>query len=182
MLHRDDENVPVGPIVSVLNEHLKAGHIQAFGGSNWSYQRLKAANDYAQAFGQAPQVFLANMGPVAQHKARADFTTGFLAVGGFECQYPAGFDTVEDAAEAALASGALAAVICSTDADYPAVAPSLVERIRAGNPEMVVLLAGYPKEHVDAFRDAGVDDFIHIRANCYAINRMLQERLDVGSK
>ena len=47
LLHRDDPDVPVGPIVEVLNEHLQAGRINAFGGSNWSHQRLKAANDYA---------------------------------------------------------------------------------------------------------------------------------------
>ncbi|MCA9886896.1 MAG: aldo/keto reductase [Anaerolineae bacterium] len=56
VLHRDDENVPVAPIVTVLNEHLKAGRIHAFGGSNWSYQRLKAANDYAAQTNQTPFV------------------------------------------------------------------------------------------------------------------------------
>ncbi|MAU13682.1 MAG: aldo/keto reductase [Anaerolineaceae bacterium] len=56
VLHRDDENVPVGPIVSVLNEHLNAGRIHAFGGSNWSYQRLNAANDYAAQTNQTPFV------------------------------------------------------------------------------------------------------------------------------
>ena len=47
ILHRDDEAVAVGPIVEVLNEHQRAGKIGAFGGSNWSHERLQAANDYA---------------------------------------------------------------------------------------------------------------------------------------
>jgi aryl-alcohol dehydrogenase-like predicted oxidoreductase len=47
VLHRDDPSVPVGPIVEALNEHVKAGRIGAFGGSNWSHDRIKAANDYA---------------------------------------------------------------------------------------------------------------------------------------
>lgn len=47
LLHRDDEAVPVGPIVERLNEHLAAGHIRAFGGSNWSHKRIEAANEYA---------------------------------------------------------------------------------------------------------------------------------------
>jgi len=54
LLHRDDPDVPVGPIVEVLNEHLQAGHIRAFGGSNWQYERVKAANDYAQQHGLTP--------------------------------------------------------------------------------------------------------------------------------
>lgn len=50
-LHRDDPNVPVGPIVEALNEHIAAGRIKAIGGSNWSYARLQEANDYAAAHG-----------------------------------------------------------------------------------------------------------------------------------
>jgi aryl-alcohol dehydrogenase-like predicted oxidoreductase len=50
-LHRDDETVPVGPIVEALNEHLDAGRIRAFGGSNWSTARIAEANDYAASKG-----------------------------------------------------------------------------------------------------------------------------------
>lgn len=49
LLHRDDLSVPVGPIVEVLNEHYRAGRIHAFGGSNWTHQRLREANEYAAA-------------------------------------------------------------------------------------------------------------------------------------
>ena len=54
LLHRDDPSVPVEPIVDVLNEHLEAGRIRAFGGSNWSHKRLQAANTYAEANGLTP--------------------------------------------------------------------------------------------------------------------------------
>ncbi len=54
LLHRDDPAVPVGPIIEVLNEHLVAGRIHAFGGSNWSHARIKEANDYAAARGLTP--------------------------------------------------------------------------------------------------------------------------------
>ena len=51
MLHRDDPAVPVGPIVKRLNEHHAAGRIRAFGGSNWTHERIQQANDYAAAHG-----------------------------------------------------------------------------------------------------------------------------------
>lgn len=54
VLHRDDPSVPVGPIVEILNAHRRAGLIGAFGGSNWSHTRIKAANEYAAAHGLAP--------------------------------------------------------------------------------------------------------------------------------
>jgi aryl-alcohol dehydrogenase-like predicted oxidoreductase len=54
LLHRDDETQPVEPIVDVLNEHFQAGRIRAFGGSNWSAQRIESANNYAAANGLVP--------------------------------------------------------------------------------------------------------------------------------
>ncbi len=56
LLHRDDPSVPVGPIVEALNEHLRAGRIRAFGGSNWTHERIQAANDYARKHRLAPFV------------------------------------------------------------------------------------------------------------------------------
>jgi methylmalonyl-CoA mutase len=43
----------------------------------------------------------------------------------------------------------------------------------------VILLAGYPADHIDAFQAAGVDDFIHVRANCYQLLASLQKKLGV---
>lgn len=50
-LHRDDPNVPVGPIIEALNEHVAAGRMRAIGVSNWTHQRIQEANDYAAAHG-----------------------------------------------------------------------------------------------------------------------------------
>src|SRR5438874_4289950 len=52
-MHRDDPEIPVGAFVECLNEHLRAGRIRAFGGSNWSPERLQQANDYAREHGLA---------------------------------------------------------------------------------------------------------------------------------
>ncbi|HEX2948017.1 MAG TPA: aldo/keto reductase, partial [Armatimonadota bacterium] len=52
MMHRDNLDVPVGEFIDVLNEHLHAGRIRAFGGSNWSIERVQAANEYARAHGR----------------------------------------------------------------------------------------------------------------------------------
>lgn len=50
-LHRDDPNVQVGEILEILNEHVEAGRIGAFGGSNWTAARLQEANEYAEKNG-----------------------------------------------------------------------------------------------------------------------------------
>jgi aryl-alcohol dehydrogenase-like predicted oxidoreductase len=54
LLHRDDPAVPVGPIIEALNEHQRAGKIRAFGGSNWSQERLAEVNAYAAEHGLTP--------------------------------------------------------------------------------------------------------------------------------
>ncbi len=56
LLHRDDTAVPVGPIVQRLHEHKEAGHILAYGGSNWSHERVVEANAYAAEHGLSPFV------------------------------------------------------------------------------------------------------------------------------
>src|SRR3569833_4429722 len=54
VMHLDDPNVPAGPIVEIMNEHIRAGKIKAYGGSNWSHQRVHEANTYAKERGLAP--------------------------------------------------------------------------------------------------------------------------------
>ncbi len=143
-------------------------------------QLREAAEAYTARTGQRPQVFLATMGPLTQHKARADFATAFLGVGGFETIYPAGFDSPAAAAAAALASGAKAVVICSTDATYPDIVPTLVQALKQAQPDLSILLAGYPAEHVEAFKAAGIADFIHLNANCQALLSNLQKNMGVA--
>ena len=54
ILHKDDEDAPVGPVVEALNEEHAAGRIGAFGGSSWTHQRIAEANAYAEAHGLKP--------------------------------------------------------------------------------------------------------------------------------
>ncbi|WP_374685870.1 methylmalonyl-CoA mutase family protein [Promineifilum sp.] len=130
--------------------------------------------------GKPPRLFLANLGPPRQHKARADFTQGFFEVGGFQVLTNNGFKTPAEAAAAALDSGAPAVVICSTDETYPELAPPLVAAIKAESPETVVLLAGRPAEQLDALRAAGIDEFIYLGADVVAVNNWLLDKIAEG--
>lgn len=130
-------------------------------------QLREASAAYAAKTGSRPKVFLAKMGPVLQHKARADFSAGFFAVAGFEPIGKLSFETPEAAAQAAAASGASLAVLCSTDDTYTTLVPAFGQALKAAKPGMTFVLAGLPadKAVVEQFKAAGVDEFIHIRAN-----------------
>ena len=51
VLHRDDRRHPVGEIIELLNAEIARGRIRYIGASNWSTDRLTAANAYAAAKG-----------------------------------------------------------------------------------------------------------------------------------
>lgn len=144
------------------------------------FERLRGAVEgHAHGTGARVRVFLASMGPPKQHKARADFARGLLEVAGFEVVAPGGFATTDEAVAAAVASGAGAVCLCSTDDTYPALVPALVSGLRSARPGIPVILAGYPPDQVDAHKAAGVDEFIHVRANALEVLTAIAKRLGV---
>ena len=54
LLHRDNPSVPVDEMVETLNILYVKGKIHAFGGSNWTHQRLQEANEYAYKHNMEP--------------------------------------------------------------------------------------------------------------------------------
>lgn len=54
MLHRDNPDVPVSIIVDTMNRLYDEGKIGAFGGSNWSHERIEMANEYAAKHNLVP--------------------------------------------------------------------------------------------------------------------------------
>lgn len=146
----------------------------------WS-ERFEALREKTEKFkaetGDNVKIFLANMGPIPQHKARADFTGGFLQVGAFQVLGNNGFATVDEAAAAAKESGADAVVICSTDATYPEIIPALAPKLHEALPNATVFLAGAaPADLKETYDAAGIDDYIHVKANCYKILQALQQK------
>lgn len=105
----------IAEIYQALPTEGKAITVNAIGAHRLSerFEKLrKLTEGYKAKTGDNVRVFLANMGPIPQHKARADFTRGFLEVGAFEVLANDGFKTVADAVAAAKDSNADAVVIC----------------------------------------------------------------------
>lgn len=134
------------------------------------FEVLRDQTNLLQLEGKAPKIFLFNMGPIPQHKARADFSTGFFEVGGFEVISNTGFNDAQSAVAAGLSSGAHVGVICSTDAVYPEFVPEIAQLVKAQRPDMILVVAGRPpKEQEEEYREAGVDHFIYLGADCYSL-------------
>ncbi|MBE8951234.1 MAG: acyl-CoA mutase large subunit family protein [Quinella sp. 3Q1] len=172
-----------GATIAELRKALGTGEVEeikAITAHRWS-ERFEALREKTENFkaktGDNVKIFLANMGPIPQHKARADFTTGFLQVGAFQVLGNNGFKTVDDAAQAAKDSGADAVVICSTDATYPEIVPALAPKLHEALPNATVFLAGAaPADKLEEYNAAGIDEYIHVKANCYKVIQALQQK------
>jgi methylmalonyl-CoA mutase len=141
------------------------------------FEQLRQACDTWQAVhGQRPRAFLANLGPLAHHSARATWSKNFLEAGGFEVIGNAGFATAEAAAGAFAESGASVAVICSSDKLYPEFVPQAAAGLRAAGARTIVL-AGHPGDNEQSWRAAGVDRFIFLKCDVLqTLRELLREQ------
>lgn len=119
------------------------------------FEKIRRANEAASP---RPSVFLATLGPIARHAARAGFVRNLLAAGGLGL-----IDGPVDAepsaiAEAFTSSGAKLTVICGADGDYAETGAAVAEALKGAGAS--VWLAGRPKEGREALEAAGVARFV----------------------
>ncbi len=124
--------------------------------------------DRAEAVQPRPAVYLATIGPVARHTARASFAANLFGAGGLAT--PSG-DGVAGFADA----GTTVACICGTDRDYADSAAGLAAELRAAG-ATAVWLAGRPELGVD-----GVDGYVYAGCDALAALRSVHDQLGVRS-
>ena len=139
-------------------------------------EKLRAKVEVAKV---KPTVFLANYGPLAQFKPRADFAKGFFEVGAYDVLNNLGYTKVEVMVKAALESKSKIICICSTDDAYTEFVPEFATKIKEQIKDATIIVAGYPKEKIATYKEAGVDEFIHVKANCYTILNSLLAKVGV---
>lgn len=120
----------------------------------------------------AGKVFLATMGPVAAHTARATFVTNLFAAGGIDVVNAGRHDDVAAVLGSYTGPGGGQPVVCLTgsDKDYAAWGAELVARLRAAGARWVIL-AGKPVEGVET------DDTAAMGLDALAFVRRTRERL-----
>jgi methylmalonyl-CoA mutase len=126
----------------------------------WAYEqlRLRTERHVAQG-GKNPRVLLAEIGDAKMRSARSNFAANFFACAGFDLAVKR-FSSAERIA----ASDADLIVLCSSDAEYLALAMEVIARLKALGRETPVIVAGNP-DSVEQLQAAGVADFVHLRSN-----------------
>ncbi|MFD2445986.1 methylmalonyl-CoA mutase family protein [Bacillus sp. CGMCC 1.16607] len=108
------------------------------------------------------------LGEVKQHKARADFITGFLAAGGLGCVRSHSISNSDEAEAFLLASSSKHFVICSSNEIYHEFGLEIVKKLTSSHSEVSLYLAGLPEKDVQSdWQSAGINQFIHVKTNCF---------------
>ena len=126
-----------------------------------------AADRGAAGKKKRPAVFLANLGSASAFSERASFAKNFFETGGIEAHSNDGFSSPAALPGAFKASGAPVACICSSNDIYVRDAEAAAAALKKVGAK-AVFLAGRGGNHEDAWRKAGIDDFIYAGCNVLA--------------
>jgi methylmalonyl-CoA mutase len=144
---------------------------------------FEALRDRAAGMARAPEVFLANLGPLAAFGARATFATNAFEAGGVHAPGNAGFAAGEGTDISALvaaykASGSRIACLCGSDAAYADEAIKTARALKAAG-AAAIFLAGRPGEAEPAYRAAGIEGFLFAGCDIIACLAAVLDRLEV---
>jgi methylmalonyl-CoA mutase len=123
--------------------------------------RVRTAN-FAAETGRCPKVLLLKRGDVKMRGARANFALNFFGCAGFD---------FEDSDQFAGTDADLI-VLCSSDPEYLALAQEVCPAVK-----VPVIVAGNPKEQIDALKAAGVQGFVHVMSDAIQTLSGWQTRL-----
>mgnify|MGYP001034393268 CR=1 FL=1 len=153
------------------------------------FEQLRGRADaLAEVTGRRPAVFLATLGKPASFSARAGFARGVFEASGIVAAMNDGFASLDAMIEAARASGAAAACLCSSDEVYECetghasyegetLAEEAARRlVEAGFSHVV--LAGRPGEREAAYRHAGIEAFLYAGADVLDYPGRLLDRIE----
>ncbi|MEU7482268.1 methylmalonyl-CoA mutase family protein, partial [Lentzea sp. NPDC042327] len=118
-------------------------------------QAFEELRDLADAQPERPVVFLATLGPIAAHTARAIFAANLFNAGGFATPDAGPTTTPAEVADRFTASGARIAVLCGSDSSYADQAEQTVKALRAAGAERVLLAGKKTDADVDGLVFAG---------------------------
>jgi methylmalonyl-CoA mutase len=145
------------------------------------WEELRDSSDVCMVMnGARPSVFMANLGRVAQHTARATFARNFFEAGGIEAISTDGFSDAKAAGDAFAAADAKIAVICGGDDQYAELAVPVAEALKAAGASRIYL-AGKPADELKAaLASAGVEEYIFMGCDALEILRAAQTHLGVS--
>ncbi|MEM7494516.1 MAG: methylmalonyl-CoA mutase family protein, partial [Pseudomonadota bacterium] len=134
--------------------------------------RDRAEADF-QKTGQRPAIFLATLGPLAEHTARADFARNLFAAGGLEAiSAPVAPESITELTAAYKASGCQIAVLCGSDPRYADEAEAAAKALKQAGVQTFWLAGKHEAPGIDR----------HIFMGCDVVHELTLALADMGVK
>jgi methylmalonyl-CoA mutase len=139
-----------------------------------AYEQLRTRADrHLEAHGERPTAFLATLGPIAAHTARAAFARNLYAAGGIRSVDAGATESTAQVVEAFTASGAKLACVCGADKAYAEQLAEVVAALKEAGAGAVVV-AGKPKD------DGGADGLVYVGCDAIAALEEAFQTLEVA--
>lgn len=136
------------------------------------FERIRLRTErHVRAGGRLPRFVLLEMGDLKMRQARSNFIANLLGCAGFQIETVSIADPNQAHIEAADAI-----VLCSSDPEYATLLPLTLAQNR-----VPVLIAGYPKDQVQALEAAGAAGFLHLGSNVIETLTDWQNKLGLAS-
>jgi len=128
---------------------------------------FEALRDRADTLPHPPVVFLATLGPLAEHNARAIWVANLLACAGIATRQAGEITASAEAGRLFADSQATTAVICGSDSAYAELAEATVMALKTAGANHV-WLAGRSGSSGATLQAAGLDGYLHAGADAVA--------------
>lgn len=141
-----------------------------------SFEEIRLATETHE---KTPQVLTLPLGNRKMRKARSTFASNFFGCVGYDIEEPIGFEDEEAAIKAVKEQQPDIAVICSSDKEYKQLVPAISNALKELDKSPILVLAGYPKENIENYKEAGIDEFIYSKCNVLDTLKRFQSKLDI---
>jgi methylmalonyl-CoA mutase len=132
------------------------------------FERIRLRTEqHTKKSGSRPKVLLLERGDLKMRQARSQFSMNFFGCGGFDISVSDQYSGTD----------ADLIVLCSSDPEYLALAQEVCSRVK-----QPVIVAGNPKDQIEALNAAGVQGYVHVLSNAVDTLTEWQDRLGIGGR
>jgi len=138
-------------------------------------QQLELLRLNVESLPKKPTFYLLKYGDLVMRNARANFSINFLGCAGFEIIEGNSFNNLNECINEAKSYNPDFVVICSSDEEYTNIVPIISQEL---SNNYTLILAGFPKDQIEVFKNLKVKFFIHLKANLLeTLNEILNDYL-----
>ncbi|MDZ7689558.1 MAG: methylmalonyl-CoA mutase family protein [Balneolaceae bacterium] len=141
-----------------------------------AFEKLRLATEQHVT---TPTVLILPLGDRKMSKARSTFASNFFGCAGYEIKEPIGFQSMDEAVDKIIEVDPEIVVLCSSDQEYEGLVKALCTKLDQLDNKPIAVLASYPKDQVEFYKELGIDAFIHRKSNVLETLKEFHQKLKI---